>query len=238
MASDDAPQTIGILGGMGHAAAGNLFEKMIGYAQRQYHAVQDEEYPPIILHSLPLAGFDETGVADEQTVRTQLMKNVMNLQAAGADVITIACNTVHIYFEELQAAVSVPIINMVEETMQTIQTSEIVALGLFCSETTARTHLYQTTHRPQGMEILEPNAEQQRKLNLVIEHVMGGQQDDSDVELLQSIATSYREAGAEGIILGCTEIPLAISAEQLPLPTFDATEVLAQRAVDMAMSSH
>ncbi|HLD63578.1 MAG TPA: amino acid racemase [Candidatus Peribacteraceae bacterium] len=230
-----SPQTIGVLGGMGHSAAADLFQKMLAYAQTEYRAVQDEEYPPIIIHSLPLAGFDETGVADEEIVRKQLVERVKGLEAAGADLIAIACNTVHIYHAEMQAAVHIPIINMVEVTMHAVQLSALPTIGLFCSETTTKTHLYQKTHKPDGLEIIEPTPEQQAHLNHVIEHVMGGTQNEDDVAVLQKIAAEYQANGAQGVILGCTEIPLAIKPDQLTVPVFDATKILAKVAVDMAI---
>ncbi len=109
-------KTIGVLGGMGPEASANLYSKIIKYAQYKYNAVQDFDYPPIIIYSLPLFGFDETGIVDEKLVKQQLIDGVKKLESAGCDLIIIGCNTVHIFYDEMQAAIKIPILNIVEGT--------------------------------------------------------------------------------------------------------------------------
>jgi aspartate racemase len=113
-------KTIGVLGGMGPEASSNLYGKIIKYSQQEYGAVQDFDYPPIIIYSLPLLGFDETGIVDENLVKQQLIAGVKKLESAGSDLIIIGCNTVHFYYEEMQAAVKVPIFNIIEETKKKV----------------------------------------------------------------------------------------------------------------------
>ena len=109
-------KTIGVLGGMGPAASATLYANMIEYAQSKYNAVQDTDYPPIIIYSLPLSGFDETGITDENLVKKQLIKGVQILEDAGCDSIVIACNTVHVFHDDMQKAVTIPVLHIVEET--------------------------------------------------------------------------------------------------------------------------
>ena len=109
-------KTIGVLGGMGPGASANLYMEIIKYSQHKYNAIQDTDYPPIIIYSLPLDGFDETGITNIKLVEDQLVVGVKKLEAAGCDLIIIGCNTVHILYEKMQAAVKIPILNIVEET--------------------------------------------------------------------------------------------------------------------------
>lgn len=228
-------KSIGVLGGMGPEASANLYSKIIKYAQNEYGAVQDFDYPPVIIYSLPLFGFDETGIVDEKLVKKQLIEGVKKLELAGCDLIIIACNTVHTYFDEMQASVKVPIFNIIEETKKRVEKLGYKKIGLFASESTNKLELYQKRFADSNIEIISPNPEQQQILNRVIEHVMGGNQKIEDVILLKEIARDYIRQGAEAIVMGCTEIPLAINQSHTDIKLFDTIEIIVQSAVDYSL---
>lgn len=228
-------KTIGVLGGMGPEASSNLYSKIIKYAQREYGAIQDFDYPPIIIYSLPLFGFNETGIVDEKLVKTQLIEGVKKLESAGCDLIIIACNTVHSYFEEMQSAVKVPIFNIIEETKKRVIKFGYKKVGLFASESTNKLELYQKRFADSSIEVISPNNEQQKILNRVIEHVMGGNQKTEDIIFLKDIARDYIRQGAEAIVMGCTEIPLAINQAHTDIKLFDTIEIIVQCAVDYSL---
>jgi len=228
-------KSIGVLGGMGPEASANLYSKIIKYAQNEYGAVQDFDYPPVIIYSLPLFGFDETGIVDENLVKKQLIEGVKKLELAGCDIIIIACNTVHTYFDEMQASVKVPIFNIIEETKKRVEKLGYKKIGLFASESTNKLELYQKRFADSNIEIISPNPEQQQILNRVIEHVMGGNQKIEDVILLKEIARDYIRQGAEAIVMGCTEIPLAINQSHTDIKLFDTIEIIVQSAVDYSL---
>ena len=228
-------KTIGVLGGIGPEASSNLYSKIIKYAQQKYGAVQDFDYPPIIIYSLQLFGFDETGFVDKKLVKKQLIVAVKKLEAAGCDMIIIGCNTVHIYFNEMQAAVKIPIFNIVDETQKRVLEMGYKKIGLFASESTNKLKLYQNRFTDANIEIISPNKEQQKILNRVIEHVMGGNQKTEDIIVLKDIARDYLRQGAEAIVMGCTEIPLAINQSHTDIKLFDTIEIIVQCAVDFSL---
>lgn len=228
-------KTIGVLGGMGPEASSNLYSKIIKYAQHKYGAVQDFDYPPIIIYSLPLFGFDETGIVDEKVAKKQLIDGVKKLESAGCDLIIIACNTVHSYYQEMQSAVKVPIFNIIEETKKRVIKFGYKKVGLFASESTNKLKLYQNRFADSNIEVISPNSEQQKILNRVIEHVMGGNQKTEDIIFLKDIARDYIRQGAEAIVMGCTEIPLAINQAHTDIKLFDTIEIIVQCAVDYSL---
>jgi aspartate racemase len=231
----DKNKTIGVLGGMGPEASANLYMEIIKYSQHQYNAVQDTDYPPIIIYSLPLLGFDETGIVDEKLVEKQLIDGVKKLESAGCDLIIIGCNTVHVLYEKMQAAVKIPIFNIVEETKKKVKGFDYKKVGLFASESTTKSGLYQNNFKRSGIEVISPNNNQQKMLNLVIEHVMGGNQKDDDVIILKDVARDYIKQGAEAIVMGCTEIPLAINQTHTDIKLFNTIEIIVQSAVDFSL---
>ncbi len=228
-------KTIGVLGGMGPEASSNLYTKMIKYAQHEYGAVQDYDYPPIIIYSLPLIGFDETGIVDGDLVKKQLVEGVVKLESAGCDLIIVACNTVHLYYKEMQSAIKVPIFNIIEEAKKKVRDQGYKKVGLFASENTNKLKLYQNEFADSNIEVISPNTEQQKVLNRVIEHVMGGNQKAEDTILLKDIARDYIKQGAEAIVMGCTEIPLAINQTQTDVKLFDTIEIIVRCAVDYSL---
>lgn len=228
-------KTIGVLGGMGPEASSNLYTKIIQYAQHKYDAVQDFDYPPIIIYSLPLFGFDEKGIADEKLVKKQLIEGVKKLESAGCDLIIIACNTVHSYYQEMQSAVKVPIFNIIEETKKRVTKFGYKKVGLFASESTNKLKLYQRRFADSNIDVISPNSEQQEILNRVIENVMGGNQKTEDIIFLKDIARDYVRQGAEAIVMGCTEIPLAINQAHTDIKLFDTIEIIVQCAVDYSL---
>lgn len=228
-------KTIGVLGGMGPEASSNLYSKIIKYAQHAYGAVQDFDYPPIIIYSLPLLGFDETGIVDEKLVKKQLIDGVKKLESAGSDLIIIACNTVHSYYQEMQSEVKVPIFNIIEETKKRVIKFGYKKVGLFASESTNKLKLYQKRFADSNIEVISPNGEQQKILNRVIEHVMGGNQKTEDIIFLKDIARDYIRQDAEAIVMGCTEIPLAINQAHTDIKLFDTIEIIVQCAVDYSL---
>lgn len=228
-------KTIGILGGMGPSASANLYKKIVDYAQHKYGATQDSDYPPIIIYSLSLKGFDETGITDLKLVEKQLIDGVKKLETAGCDLIIIACNTVHLFYETMQAEVKIPILNIVEETLKCVLKHGYKKAGLFASQSTTESHLYKKIFIKMGIEIIEPNKTQQKKLNQVIENVMSGSQGQFDIIILKDIAREFISNGAEAIVMGCTEIPLAINQTHTDIKLFDTIEIIIQSAMDYAM---
>ena len=230
-------KTIGILGGMGPSASADLYLRIIKYSQQKYNAVQDSDYPPVIIMSLAMSGFDETGIVDEDLVKDQLVDGVKKLEGAGADFIMIACNTVHIFYEQMQSAVKIPILNVVEEAKKKVLESGFVKVGLFSSQSTNKLCLYQNSFEKSGIKVIPADENQQKLLNNVIENVMGGKHGAEDTKILKEIAFNHLKQGAEAIVLGCTEIPLAINQLQTDIKLFDTTQIIAEAAVDFSLEA-
>lgn len=229
-------KTIWVLGGMWPEASSNLYSKIIKYAQNKYGAVQDFDYPPIIIYSLPLYWFDETWITDENLVKKQLIQWVKRLELAGCDMIIIACNTVHTYFEEMQNSIKVPIFNIIQETKKRVLEFEYHKVWLFASESTCKLQLYQNRFADDKIQVIWPNPEQQQLLNRVIEHVMWWNQKIEDIICLKDIARDYIKQWAQAIVMWCTEIPLAINQTHTDIKLFDTIEIIVQCAVDYSLT--
>ncbi len=228
-------KTIGVLGGMGPEASSTLYREIIKHTQYQYQATQDNEYPPVLLYSIALDGFDETGITDPELVCSQLVEGVRKLELGGADFIIIGCNTVHFFHPQMQAAVDIPIFNIIEESKREVVKYGFEKIGLFSSESTNQLQLYQRSFAESGIDVITANDAQQAKLNKVIMNVMGGRQGLTDVFLLKELLHEMVAKGAEGVVLGCTEIPLAFNQSHTDVRLFDTIEIIVKRAVSYSL---
>lgn len=234
MTQPQKKKVIGVIGGIGPEASANLYLKMIHYMQARYHAVQDADYPPMIIYNVPMEGFNENGIVDGDAVKRQLIETGQKLEKAGAEVLIIACNTVHVYYDELQAALSIPVFNIVEETGLAVQKAELETIGLLCSQSTNDLCLYNSKYLG-NTKIMTCSQEEQNDVNKVIESVMAGKHGLSEIITLKNIIINMTNKGAKGVILGCTELPLAINQSHTDIMLFDSLNIIIKSAVDYSL---
>jgi len=227
-------KTIGVLGGMGPVTSANFYSEMIGYAQRKYKAENDNDFPQIIINSLPLQGFDETGVLDRQLVLNQLKKGNRMLENSGSDFIVMPCNTVHCFIDELREDANIPILSIIEETIKTVQEKEIEPVGILGSETTFQLKLYEKELKKKSISYITPGEEHFPAITGLILDVMGGSRSGNRDKVLDIIRGMSQSS--EGLILGCTELHSAIKQSDTTMTVFDSLLILAEVAVDKSMS--
>ena len=220
---------------MGPLASANLYLKIIKMAQEKYAAVQDIDYPPIMVYSLPLSDFDETGIMNGEKVKSQLTHGVKKLEQMGCDFIIIACNTVHYYFEEMQKAINIPIVSIIEETAKLVANNNLETVGLLSSQSTQDLKIYHKKLNSLGIKTISPTAKEQKIINTIILKVMSGQHTSKDKQSLKNITKNLIEKGAQTIVLGCTEIPLLINQKDLNIKVFDTVEIISSVALKKAM---
>lgn len=227
-------KTIGILGGMGPLASANLYYKIIKIAQKKYGAEQDGDFPPMIIYNLPLIGFDETGFVKPELVKKQLANAVKKLEQAGSNFVVMACNTVHYFINELQKKIKIPILNIVKETAKQAKIGGFKTVGLLTSETAWKLKLYQKELKKHNIKSIAVETFQQKIINKIILRVMAERQNKNDTKILKKIIGSLCQKGAKGIIVGCTELPLAIKQKDVEVKLFDTTKIMAELALKYA----
>jgi aspartate racemase len=169
-------------------------------------------------------------------IKPYLRFSVRKLESAGASFIVIPCNTVHYFYDFMQESVDIPIIHMIRETAGEVAGNypDIKKVGLLATTGTIESGLYNKELEAKGFEVLTPD--DSIEINMVMKAVYGikSKTDPQLNEELLAIAGQHlADKGAELIVLGCTEIPLAYNPGRVDLPVVNATRVLAERAVDM-----
>jgi len=238
---------IGIVGGLGPYAGLDLVKKIFD----QTKAKTDQEHLPIALLSIPQQIEDRTSfILNETNVNPAdaIFTIIRKLEQIGADIIAIACNTAHtpeifdVIVKKLkQANSTVRLVHMIKEVAAYIRESypAVRNVGVLCTTGTYKTSLYPNILEPEGFNVIMPDqALQDSVVNKVIYEIKAGFSPVSKAVKEQVLAgiEHLQKKGAEAIVLGCTELPLAVGAGQIgETVIIDPTLILARaliRAVD------
>lgn len=159
------------------------------------------------------------------------------LEAAGAEMIVLCTNTMHKVADQIQAAVRIPLLHLGDVTAAAVLATGIDTVGLLGTRFTMEESFYVDRMRSHGLEVVVPEAEDRAIVNRVIyeELVAGSVLDESRAEYVR-IIDNLRSRGAQGVILGCTEIELLIGPGDTTLPVFPTTRIHAEAAVTAALS--
>ena len=160
-----------------------------------------------------------------------------NLEKAGATCILICANTMHLTIEAVRANVSIPVIHIAEATSEKIQEKKIKTIALLGTKYTMEKDFYKDVLSSFGIKTLIPNAEDREEINRVIyEELPFGMLKPSSKKAYIEVIKRLQQEGAEGVILGCTEIPLLIKQADVSIPVFDTTTIHATKAMDFALA--
>ncbi len=230
---------IGIVGGVGPAATVDFMDKIV----RNTDARCDQDHIKLIVEHNPQIP-DRTAnlVADGDDPTIAIYSACKRLEANDADLIAIPCNTAHAYIERIQPYLSVPIVNMLAETVSYISEhfGNRGRVGLLATTGTVASRVYHTAAQGARFDLIVPDADHQEMVMSCIygEHgIKAGHVDDECKAPLMRAMAHLVERGATVIILGCTELPLVMTQTAdfqiagTSVAILDPTEILARRCV-------
>ena len=224
---------LGIFGGMGPEATADLYKQII----RLTPAKKDQDHIPTLIYSLPQVPERTASIRNRDTaIISFVVEGVTRLEKAGASFIAIPCNTVHYYYDQMQEAVSVPIIHMIRETVNKVrdQFPDAGSIGLLATSGTIESGLYEKELIQGGFKVIIPDKEvEEGKVMKAVFGIKAGTDKSTSEDLLAGAGQHLIDKGAEVIILGCTEIPLAFNPSRVDVPVIDATRILADRSIQL-----
>ncbi len=192
----------------------------------------------IILYSVNFGEIKRLTFADDWKGMASMLSDIARrLQDAGAECILIGANTMHKIAPEVQAAVSIPVIHVAVETAKAVKAKKIKKVALLGTKYTMELDFYPSHFSVLGIETIIPGDEERQYLNAAIYEEMGkGLFLPATKERVLSMIGQLASKGAEGVIFGCTELPLLIEQKECALPIFNTTLIHAEAAVDFALS--
>ncbi len=228
-------RTIGVVGGMGPWATLDFFEKVL----RLTPAGRDQDHLRLIIDNNPrIPDRSEAILGGGEDPTPALVATARNLEAAGADLIVIPCNTAHAFYRAIQEAVRVPVLHIMAEVARAAaeRLPGLTRVGLLATRATVAAGLYQQAFKPLGVEVLTPDDAGRRTVDRLIYAIKAQRAEGALRSEGAAVGRSLVKAGATAVILGCTDLPLALEEENLGVPILDSNLVLAQATVRLATS--
>ncbi|HEV7491950.1 MAG TPA: aspartate/glutamate racemase family protein [Rhodanobacteraceae bacterium] len=160
------------------------------------------------------------------------------LERAGAQALVICTNTMHKVLDAIEPAISIPVLHIADATAQRVRARNIAKVGLLGTRFTMEQDFYRGRLERNALEVVVPDAEQRAEIHRIIydELCLGVVREESR-KLLQHIMRSLVANGADGVILGCTEIGLLVGAADTSVPVFDTARIHAEYAADWALGN-
>lgn len=227
-------KTIGLIGGMSWESSA-LYYRQINEAVRQHlgglHSAK------LVLYSVDFFEIEELQRAGDWAAAGALLAAAArSLQAAGAEILVLCTNTMHIVAPAIEAAVTIPLLHIADPTAQAIRRAGHGRIGLLGTRFTMEQAFYKDRLIAQhGLQVLLPWAEDQGTVHRIIfEELCLGQVHEASRQHYCRIMASLVAQGAEAIILGCTEITLLVGAPDASVPLFDTTALHALAAAEWA----
>jgi aspartate racemase len=219
-------KVIGILAGMGPRSTAPFVDEVITECQAQYGAKLDDDFPEIVILSLPTP-FRVDGPIDHQRMKQVIIGGLRKLEATGVSFIAMPCNSAHIYFNELKEAIAVPVLNIIEETLAYLEPRSKATI--FATRATFDAGLYQDGIQSACCEF-RFDAEWQATINQTLTSIKNGDLRTAR-SYWRSLLKNVEEQSIDAIICACTDLNVVARANELSPQFIDSGKALAKAVV-------
>ncbi len=191
-------------------------------------------YPPLIIHSINFRQFMDNPDGWEGRKR-MLIDAARSLERAGAEIIALSANTPHIVFDDIKQAVNVPMVSIIDALIEEMKRRGIRKPLLMGTKTTMSSGFYTRKLEEAGFEVVVPEEKEQDEINRIIFEELALEKFDSRNWLLKLVERYAVERGVDSVILGCTELPLAIKDGDVPVRVLDTARIHMEKLIDLAI---
>jgi aspartate racemase len=228
---------IGLLGGMSWESSAEYYRLVNELVAQRLGGLHSAD---CIMRSVDFADVERLQAAGAWDDAARLLAGeAARLETAGAELLVLCTNTMHKVADDVAAAISIPLVHIGDATAAAVRTAGLRRVGLLATGYTMEQDFYVGRLRERhGLDVLVPGEGDRRVVHDVIydELCRGVIRDESRAQY-RRIMGELAERGAEGILLGCTEIDLLVGQQDSPVPVFDTTRIHAERAVELALGA-
>lgn len=227
-------KTIGLLGGMSWESSANYYKIINEEVKNRLGKLHSAKIVMISVDFEPIEQLQHKG--DWEGTADILSKEAQNIENAGADFLVICTNTMHKVVPQIEKNISIPIVHIADATALALKEQGIKKVGLLGTAFTMEQDFYKQKLIDHGLEVIIPNKEDRNLVHKIIynELCQGITKDDSK-NIYKQIIKKLQDQGAQGVILGCTEIGMLIDQNDVDIPVFDTTFIHAQKAVELVL---
>jgi len=227
-------KTIGMIGGMSWESSAEYYRLMNEKVKQHLGGLHSAK---CILYSVDFQEIEHYQAEGEWSKAGQVLAEAaQSLESAGAEFIIICTNTMHKVIDIITEKITIPILHIADATANQIEKASLQKVALLGTKYTMEQDFYRARVEGFGIEVLVPLAEERTEVNRIIyEELCLGKIEQTSKDYYLQVIENLVQLGAQGIILGCTEIGLLIKQEDVNVPVFDTTLLHAQAAVNMAI---
>lgn len=222
---------LGVIGGLGPETTTEFYLDIVFTSYQKSKLAR----PGVIISSVPLPyKIEEELIMSNQGAERYipyLVQEAQRLQTAGADFIVMPCNSLHVFINEIRQAVNVPVLSIVEETVEFLQSKNCNKVGIVSTSATIENKLYETAFEQAGIAYAIPNDFEQAKMGKYILNLVTGQQNNRDRDGLIEIIDSLAEQNVDCVALACTDLQLLIPKHP-SVEIFDTMHIFANATVE------
>ncbi len=228
-------KTIGLIGGMSWESSAVYYElinKKVRDVLGGFHSCKS------VMITVDFAEIEKLQHQNEwELLDSMMVESAKQLELAGADIVVLCTNTMHLCSEAIIKNISIPFLHIAEATGLEIKSKNLKKVGLLGTKFTMEKDFYKEyILNSFGIEVIIPSDEEREQVHSIIyQELVQGIIADESREIYKQIIKNLEKNGAEGVILGCTEIPLLISENDVDIPVFDTTTIHAKKAVKWAL---
>ena len=228
-------KTIGLIGGMSWESSIEYYRIINQVIRKELGGVHSAKSVMVSLDFAEIEELQNQGNWDEAT--RIMVETAQLVEKGGADFVLICTNTMHLMAEEVQAGVNIPLLHIADATAQAVKQQGLDIIGLLGTRFTMEKEFYRgRLEELHQLKVLIPDREKRDQVHRVIyDELVQGVITDGSREIYREVIDALVAGGAQGIVLGCTEIGLLVKQEDVPVPVFDTMEIHALAAVDAAL---
>lgn len=228
-------KTIGLIGGMSWESSKVYYELINEKVKAELGGIYSAKIIMISLEFNEIQELQHKG--DWDSLDKLMADSAKKLEQAGADLIVLCTNTMHLCTPKIVEAISIPFLHIAEATGEEITKKNIKKVALLGTKFTMEKDFYkEVLLNTFGIEVIIPNEDQRNEVHRIIyKELVQGEIKEKSRETYKNIIEDLAQKGAEGVILGCTEIPLLIKQSDVSIPVFDTTTIHAEKAVEWTL---
>ena len=221
-------KTVGVIGGLGPAATLDFFDRIL----KRTKAVNDQDHLRLIIdNNTKVPDRNSASKGQGPSPGAVIAKSARGLQDAGAEFVVMACNAAHAYEPEIRAAITVPFISMISETVSAVAEYRPARAGVLAADGCLAANLYQDGLKKAGVEPVLLSPDSQRTFMELIYRIKSGDTGEVVRRSMAVLAKKLETQGADVIVAGCTEVPIVLTDEDTDAELISSTDVLVEKTI-------
>jgi len=227
---------IGLVGGMSWQSTLLYYRLLNEEVEKRLGGVHSAR---ILMHSVDFERLARVSSKEEQQKALKHLQEVcVGLEKGGADFLLLCSNTIHFFADGIQEVIGIPLLHIAEATGECIQEAGLDCVGLLGTRHTMKQPFYRQRLEKRGLRVVTPEHDDTLAVHSIIfDELIRGEILETSLANIKQVVQRLEEKGAQGMILGCTELPLLMKQTDFDLPLFDTTTIHAMAASRMAFSS-